>query len=138
MRERREFIRSVGCAAAAFVLTRPAWGSVAAASIGGAKSAASPLSFAGLEPWKGSRFHVSGDDVSGQWLELDQVLDTSHDPCLEAVSLRFQGPADARLAERTYRFSRPGWGRFDLFLKPGTVEGNRCSYRVVICRMARV
>lgn len=137
MRERREFIRTVGCAVAAFVLTRPAWGSGATASITGAKPANSPLSFAGLEPWKGSRFHVSGDDQKGQLLELDQVLDTSRDPRLDAVSLRFKGAADARLAERTYRFSRPGWGSFDLFLKPGTVEGNRCSYRVVICRFAR-
>jgi hypothetical protein len=136
MKERRDFIRSIGFAMTTLVLTRSLSASAAIERSLDAASREFALSFSELVRLKGARFKVSGGASAGQYLELDEVVNASRDPRLETVSLRFKGAVESRLAERMYRISRPGWGAFDLFIQPGTVTGGHCSYRVIVCRFA--
>jgi hypothetical protein len=134
MIQRRAFLRSVAVAAAC-ATAGPAFRPAARAA-GGRAGAKGMPDCAGFARLKGQKFRVSGDDATPQWLELDQVLDTSCDSRVQSVSLRFSGPAEQRLSERLYRFSHEACGSFDFFISPGAPKADRCTYRAIVCRLA--
>jgi hypothetical protein len=131
---RREFVRSIAVAAA-FVAAKPALNAVGGERRVSRSSAQGLPDCAEFERLCGTKFRVTGERSGGQWLELDQVLKHSRGGRVESFSVRFRGWSRTQLPERTYRFAHTECGAFDFFITPGSIEGDQCSYRAVVCRL---
>lgn len=67
-------------------------------------------------------------------LELITVSNARRSREFESFSLQFDGPAEAPLAQRTYRFTHPQLGWFDLFIVPVGAERDSRQYEAIFNR----
>lgn len=136
MTDRRFFLRNLALATAvvavkpALLAVTPKASSVAKKETSVAKS--SGLSLAAFAGCQGTGFNVEG---TGQSLTLAESQSRDGGKKVETFVLKFRGDASAPLAEKTYRFSHPELGAFDVFIQPRRIVGSECCYSADFCRL---
>ena len=96
------------------------------------------VTLARIEPWVNSRFQVLGDGISISLDLIEAEALPRHVPELgEKFSLILRGSAAGAVPQRTYRFTHPRAGEFDLFIVPiASDEPGTSYYQAIINREA--
>jgi hypothetical protein len=135
MTDRRFFLRNLALASAVVAL-KPALSAVTlSAPVAKKETAVAKSSGLGLAEFtrcQGTGFSVEG---TGQSLVLAESQSRESGKKVETFVLKFRGDANAPLKEKTYRFSHPELGAFDVFIQPRRVVGGECCYSADFCRL---
>ena len=82
-----------------------------------------------------THFHLLTDTGEAVDVELIELKDGYPSPGLEQFSLKFQGPGEFILPQKTYRMEHERSGAFDLFIVPIGRDKDKSYYEAVFNRL---